>query len=124
MLNKIVFVTFLFRLITYLLDKISTRNYRELSLPLLFHFPQTLFNENSHIIPHHTSLPPPPPPPFEKNCIGFVLLHSVTGLENSQNPPKQSEVTLKAITIWSLVFLRLLSKSLFYFHIEFLFISF
>ena len=60
MLNKIVFVTFLFRLITYLLDKISTRNYRELSLPLLFHFPQTLFNENSPIIPHHTSLPPPP----------------------------------------------------------------
>ena len=47
MLNKIVFVTFLFRLITYLLEKISTRNYRELSLPLLFHFPQTLFHENS-----------------------------------------------------------------------------
>ena len=68
MLNKIVFVTFLFRLITYLLDKISTRNYRELSLPLLFHFPQTLFNENSPIIP----LYPPPPPlllPLKKNAL-------------------------------------------------------
>ena len=58
MLNKIVFVTFLFRLITYLLEKTSTWNYRELSLPLLFHFPLTLFHENS---PNRTSLPPPPP---------------------------------------------------------------
>ena len=106
MLNKIAFLTFLFRLITYLLEKISTRNYRELSLPLLFHFPLTHFLENSPIIP----LYPPPPPPKKnallkrrrykkrkKNCIGFALLHSVTGLENSQNPHKQSDVTLEAI---------------------------
>ena len=104
MLNKIAFVTFLFRLTTYLLEKISTRNYRELSLPLLFHSPLTHFLENFPIIPLY------PPPPLKnallkrrrykkrkKNCIGFALLHSVTGLENSQNPHKQSDVILEAI---------------------------
>ena len=48
----------------------------------------------------------------------------MTGLENSQNPPKQSDVTLKAITISSLAFSRMLSKSLFYCHRAFLFIFF
>ena len=39
-----------------------------------------------------------------RNCIGFALLCSVIGLENSRHPLSQSDAKLKPIATWSLAF--------------------
>ena len=41
-----------------------------------------------------------------RNCIGFALLRSVIGLENSRHPLNQSDAKLKPIATWSLAFSR------------------
>ena len=38
--------------------------------------------------------------------MGFALLHSVIGLENSRHPLSQSDAKLKPIMTWSLAFSR------------------
>ena len=41
-----------------------------------------------------------------RDCIGFALLRSVIGLENSRHPLNQSDAKLKPIATWSLAFSR------------------
>ena len=41
-----------------------------------------------------------------QDCIGFALLRSVIGLENSHHPLNQSDAKLKAIVTWLLAFSR------------------
>ena len=41
-----------------------------------------------------------------RDCIGFVLLRSVIGLENSRHFLNQSDAKLKPIATWSLAFSR------------------
>ena len=41
-----------------------------------------------------------------RDCIGFALLRSVIGLENSRHPLKQSDAKVKPIATWSLAFSR------------------
>ena len=39
-----------------------------------------------------------------RDCIGFALLRSVIGLENSRHPLNQSDAKVKPIATWSLSF--------------------
>ena len=41
-----------------------------------------------------------------RDCIGFALLRSVIGLENSRHPLNQSNTKLKPFATWSLAFSR------------------
>ena len=41
-----------------------------------------------------------------RDCIGFALLRSVIGLENSRHPLNQSDAKLKPIATWSVAFSR------------------
>ena len=41
-----------------------------------------------------------------RDCIGFALLRSVIGLENSRHPLNQSDAKVKPIATWSLAFSR------------------
>ena len=41
-----------------------------------------------------------------RNSVGFALLRSVIGQENSRHPLRQSDAKLKPIATWSLAFSR------------------
>ena len=41
-----------------------------------------------------------------QDCIGFALLRSVIGLENSRHPLNQSDAKLNPILTWSFAFSR------------------
>ena len=45
-----------------------------------------------------------------RDCIGFALLRSVIGQENSRHPLNQSDAKLKAMVTWSLAFSRALGR--------------
>ena len=62
------------------------------------------------------------------DCIGFALLRSVIGLENSRHPLNQSDAKLKPIATWSLAFsrawdrLRVFTLSSYWFVVIFIFV--